>query len=125
MATSRPAHLDTGETISPGAARRLACEAGVIPAVLGGKSQVLDLGRARRFHNEPQRLKALIEHRGCAIEGCDRPGTHMHHPVAWSRGGSTSADGIPLCPWDHQRAHDQRYNLTNLPTGRYTFNRRT
>ena len=34
MGGLKAAHLDTGETISPGAARRLACEAGIIPAVL-------------------------------------------------------------------------------------------
>src|SRR6478609_11111578 len=36
--------LDTGERISPGEARRLACTARVIPAVIGGKSEVLDVG---------------------------------------------------------------------------------
>src|SRR4051812_33969996 len=39
--------LDTGERISAATARRLACEAGIIPAVLGGTSEVLDLGRTR------------------------------------------------------------------------------
>ena len=72
------AQLDTGETISPGLARKLACEAGIIPAVLGGESQVLDLGRKRRFHNSYQRIKASIEQRGCAIEGCDYPPGMCH-----------------------------------------------
>ena len=52
MGGLKAAHLDTGEPISPGHARRLACEARIIPAVLGGKSQVLDLGRAKRFYGE-------------------------------------------------------------------------
>ena len=125
MGGLQAAHLDTGEAISPGAARRLACESRILPAVLGSKSQVLDLGRSKRLYQPPQRLKALIEHRGCAVEGCDRPGTHMHHPTAWSQGGPTNSDGIPLCPWDHRRAHDQRYDMTQLPTGKYTFHRRT
>ena len=30
-----------------------------------------------------------------------------------------------ICPWHHARAHDQRYDLTRLPTGKYTFHRRT
>lgn len=38
---------DTGARISPGAARRMACEAGIIPVVLGGRSEVLDVGRRR------------------------------------------------------------------------------
>ena len=49
----------------------------------------------------------------------------MHHPTAWSEGGPTNSDGIPLCPWDHRRAHDQRYDMTQLPTGKYTFHMRT
>ena len=78
----KAARLDTGETISAGLARRLACEAGIIPAVLGGKSQVLDLGRTRRFHTEAQRIAKTLEHGGCTAEGCDWPPglCHLHHP---------------------------------------------
>ncbi|WP_203918477.1 DUF222 domain-containing protein, partial [Rugosimonospora africana] len=39
------ATLDDGTVFSPAAARRLACDAGIIPAVLGGTGQVLDVGR--------------------------------------------------------------------------------
>ena len=95
----KAARLDTGEPIAPGTARRLACEAKILPTVLGTRSEVLDLGRSKRLYQPPQRLKALIEHRGCAVVGCDRPGTHMHHPTAWSEGGPTNSDGIPLCRW--------------------------
>ncbi len=40
-----PALLDTGDPITADQARKLACEAGIIPIVLGGKSEILDLGR--------------------------------------------------------------------------------
>ncbi|HZJ06882.1 MAG TPA: DUF222 domain-containing protein, partial [Nocardioidaceae bacterium] len=50
------AGLDTGGYISAGQARRLGCQTGVIPAVLGSDSHVLDLGRTCRFHDEPQRI---------------------------------------------------------------------
>jgi hypothetical protein len=59
----KAAQLDTGEELSPGAARRLACEARITPAVLGGRSQVLDQGRAARFHTEVQRTAKTIEAR--------------------------------------------------------------
>ena len=39
------ARLGTGEPITAGEARRLACTAALVPAVLGSKSEVLDLGR--------------------------------------------------------------------------------
>src|SRR3954470_734437 len=79
----KAAQLDTGHTLSASLARRLACEAGIIPAVLGGRSQVLDLGRKRRFHTEAQRIAKTIESRGCAVEGCDYPpgSCHLHHPI--------------------------------------------
>jgi hypothetical protein len=30
-----------------------------------------------------------------------------------------------ICPPHHARAHDTRYEMTKLPTGRYSFDRRT
>ena len=44
-----PALLDTGDPITADQARKLACEAGIIPMVLGGNSEILDLGRSRRL----------------------------------------------------------------------------
>ena len=52
----RAAGLDTGDLVSAAEARRLACGAGLVPAVLGGRSQVLDLGRTRRLFSEAQRM---------------------------------------------------------------------
>jgi hypothetical protein len=53
MGSLKAAHLDTGESISPGQARRLACAAGIIPAVLGGESEVLDLSRKSASTRKP------------------------------------------------------------------------
>ena len=69
----RAAHLDTGQVISPGAARRLAAQAGVIPAVLGSDGEVLDLGSRHRFQQRQQRLALVVQQRGtCAVRGCTR-----------------------------------------------------
>jgi hypothetical protein len=127
MGDLKAAKLDTGEHISAGLARRIACEAGIIPAVLGGRSEVLDLGRSKRFHSRAQRIKATIEQGGCLEEGCDAPPafTQMHHPTPWSRGGRTDADGWMLCPSAHRRAHDLRYAHERLPNGKVRFHRRT
>src|SRR4051794_3810050 len=61
--------LDTGEKISAATARRLACEAGLIPAGLGGNSEVLDLGRTRRFHPKAQRTAIGVRAKGCTQPG--------------------------------------------------------
>jgi hypothetical protein len=126
------ASLDTGEAISASLARRLACEAGLIPAVyrrvMGGRSVVLDMGRRTRFHTEHQRIALGIEAGGCSAEGCDRPPgwCHAHHETPWSEGGSTSvANGRLLCPFHHTTAHDDRYDGRRLPDGQVRFHRRS
>lgn len=126
------ARLDTGEEISAGLARRLACEAGIVPVVVrrlvDGPSVVLDMGRRRRLHDQHQRLALAIEQTGCTVENCDRPAgwCHAHHEVAWSDGGHTSlANGRLLCPFHHGRAHSPRYDLSPLPDGKIRFHRRT
>ncbi|WP_279236436.1 HNH endonuclease signature motif containing protein [Nocardioides sp. SR21] len=118
--------LDTGERISPGATRRLLCEAEVIPVVLGGDSQPLDVGRGRRLHTKAQRYAMVVRDRGCRAEGCDRTHTlQAHHQIAWAHGGHTNLDNaVTLCHWHHQRAHDTTYDTTYLPNGDVTFHRR-
>jgi hypothetical protein len=122
------AGLDTGERISAAEARRLACEAGIIPVVLGGRSEPLDVGRTRRFHTRAQRVAIGLRDGGCAADGCDWPPgmCHVHHQTPWSRGGRTNvADAMMLCPRHHTIAHDARYQLKTGPTGKVTFTRRT
>ncbi len=120
--------LDDGGRISATQVRRLACEAGIIPTVLGGQSQPLDVGRKRRFHTEPQRIALAIRDRGCTAEGCDYPPglCHAHHHVPWSTGGDTSVtNGRLLCPRHHAMAHDPRLQTTRLGTGKLRFTPRT
>ncbi len=45
--------IDTGERLSAGEARRIACNAGILPAVLNGKSVPLDLGSTSVVHRNP------------------------------------------------------------------------
>jgi hypothetical protein len=126
--SDKAAVLDTGEHLSAATGRRLACEAGIIPAVLGGKSQPLDLGRKARFHNETQRIALMLRHRGCAVAGCDCPPgmCHAHHKKPWAKGGTTTLDdAVLLCPRHHTLAHDSRYQMKTDKHGRVTFSRRT
>jgi hypothetical protein len=100
--------LDTGERISPAAVRRLACDAKVIPAVLGGQGQVLDVGRERRLFSGPLRRALAIRDGGCAFPSCDRPAKycHAHHPTSWLDGGPTClANGVLLCHFHHLVVH--------------------
>jgi hypothetical protein len=129
LGAEQAATLDTGERISGAEARRLACEAGIIPAVLGGTSQPLDVGRKRRFHSEAQRIAIGLRDQGCCADGCDWPPgmCHIHHDeISWANGGGTSVSkGRMLCPRHHTLAHDGRYQLKTAKNGRVTFSRRT
>jgi hypothetical protein len=123
-------HTDAraGESITSAQARRLACNANIIPAVLGGDSEVLDLGRARRLFTAAQRRALLLRDRTCRAEGCDIPGTwsEAHHWVAWQAGGDTDLDnGVLLCSHHHHRAHDPAYEAERMGNGDVRFNRRT
>jgi hypothetical protein len=120
------ATLDTGSHVSAGATRGLACHAGVVPAVLGGESQVLDLGRTSRLHTDAQRQAVAIRYDSCAAEGCERPfgWREFHQVVPWSQGGPTDlANALPLCGRHHGKVHDPRYTAT-LETGENRFRRR-
>ena len=122
------ADLATGDRITATEARRLACTAEILPVVLGGKGEVLDLGRARRLFSPAQRKAMAIRDRRCRTEGCSIPAAwcEAHHLRPWSQGGRTDlADGVLLCPWHHHRAHDPRYTADRLPNGDYRFTRRT
>ena len=120
--------LGDGTRITAAEARRLACNAGIIPAVLGGKSEVLDLGRSRRLYNTAQRQAMAIGHPTCRAEGCTIPADWCeghHFTQSWVDGGKTNLkDGKLFCPWDHHRAHDNRYIATLLPNGDVRFTRR-
>jgi hypothetical protein len=120
----------TGVDLSGGAGRRLACAAGVIPAMLDGGSRVLDLGRRSRLATSAQRLAKLIEQDGfCAIEECDRPASwaDAHHwKKPWAEGGTTNLDDLILvCPRHHTIAHLPGRTVRPVEGGGYRIHHQT
>jgi hypothetical protein len=102
------ATLDTGAQLSPEAVRRIACDCGVIPAVLDGVGVPLDVGRERRLITGTLRRALVLRDRGCAFPGCDRPPRWCqgHHVIHWLDGGSTSLDNsVLLCGHHHRLIH--------------------
>ncbi|NYG53931.1 HNH endonuclease signature motif containing protein [Nocardioides perillae] len=110
-----PATLSTGTRITAAKARLWACGAAIVPVVLGGASQPLDVGRTRRYFTKTQRLTLARLQGGCTADGCDWPPSmcHAHHRTPWHAGGKTDlAEGYLLCPRHHARAHDPAYETT-------------
>jgi hypothetical protein len=128
LAEHATALLDDGSPMSAGQARRLACEAGIIPVVLDSKSQPLDIGRAARLFTKAQRIALGLRDGGCTAKGCETSasGCHAHHDDPWSRLGLTDlANGRLLCPRHHRLAHDSRYAMTIHADNKVTYARRT
>ncbi len=106
------ASLDTGSELSIGEVRRIACGAGLLPAVLGGDSLPVDLGRSSRLFTQNQRTALATVYDECAGQGCDRPYAwcELHHEKPWSEGGRTDLrDAVPVCGFHHRRLHDPRF----------------
>ena len=122
------AQTSTGEKMTAGQARRLACQAGLRAAVLGTTSEVLDLGRESRLFSPAQRIAMEIRDKTCTQVDCTMPAAYCeaHHPRPWSEGGHTNLDGDGklLCPFHHHRAHDPGWITHHHPNGSTTFTRR-
>ncbi|GGK67793.1 hypothetical protein GCM10011509_15200 [Ornithinimicrobium pekingense] len=109
-----------GDLLSAAQVRQAACEAEVIPVILGGESQVLDLGRARRLAS-PEQVKALyLRDGGCTFPGCTVPAqwTIAHHDPWWSHGGATDLDKLALlCERHHTHVHQNDLRASIDATG--------
>lgn len=106
--------LDTGEQLSPAAVSRLACDAEIIPAVLGADSMPLDLGRKQRLFTPAQRRALILRDGGCAFPGCDRPPawTEAHHITHWINGGASDLNnGVLLCRFHHRLIHKGHWKV--------------
>ncbi len=108
----------------PAQLRELACDAAVLPAVLGDQGQVLDLGRAQRTFTAAQRRALTIRDRGCTFPGCTVPATwcEAHHVIPWHQGGTTDlSNGALCCLFHHTLADNSTWDIdtsTGIPLWR-------
>ena len=94
--------------------RKIACDADIIPVVLGGQGRILDVGRASRVFPPHIRKAITARDRGCAFPQCTIPAPwcEAHHINYWSRGGSTGAgNGALLCSHHHHVIHKEQWTI--------------
>jgi len=107
-----------GVEVPVATARRLCCDAEVIPVVLGGPSEVLDVGRTRRTATKPQRDALAAIYRTCAHPDCHVAfdACRIHHIDEWvrDRGPTDLANLIPLCELagHHHQVHEGGWTIT-------------
>ena len=123
------ATTSTGDRVTAEQARRLACQARIIPVVLGRKGEVLDLGRSARLFSPAQRKAMAIRDKQCTDRGLQRPRRLVRGPpleTALVPGGRTDlADGKLLCSFHHHRAHDPAWETHHHSNGTDQLHRRT
>ena len=111
---ARNAGLIGDEYVSAAEARRVACDAHVIPAVLGTKSQPLDVASPSYVVPAHIRRALVLRDRGCTHPGCDRPAAacHSHHVESWVDGGETKLINLALvCQSHHLLVHASEWEI--------------
>ena len=96
--------------ITAGAARRLACEYGIIPAVLGTESQILDLGVPNRLATPKQRFNIALRDGGCLFPGCDLPAVPLRRApptaLASTAARPPNTTSTRFCTFHHHQVHE-------------------
>ncbi|MGH3514606.1 MAG: DUF222 domain-containing protein [Pseudonocardiaceae bacterium] len=108
------ASLALGGPINADIARRIACDAQVIPVVLGSRGEPLDVGRASHTIPTAIRRAVIVRDRGCAFPGCSIPARwcEIHHIVHWADYGPTSVGNcVALCGRHHKLLHHSRWRI--------------
>jgi hypothetical protein len=113
------ATLESGAALCPHAARRLACDADILPIVLNGDSVPMDLGRSRRVVSTTQRVALIARDKGCAYPDCAAPASwcDAHHVRHWLHGGPTDLSNLVLlCRKHHRILHNSDWHVSINPT---------
>ncbi len=111
---------EADRSIDAGTARRLACNANLIPAVLGSDGAPMDVGRVERTFTGSLRAAIVLRDRHCTFPGCDRPPSWCegHHIIPWWAGGDTAkTNGTLLCSRHHHVVHSRGYLATVTESG--------
>ncbi len=114
---------EAGVLLAPETVRRLACDAAILPAVMGGEGEVVDLGRLKRLFTAGQTRRLWLRDRHCTYPGCDMPAQWCdgHHLVHWADHGRSDLENAALlCERHHTVVHTRRYagQVVHDPGGR-------
>ncbi|WP_051470676.1 HNH endonuclease signature motif containing protein [Arthrobacter sp. 35/47] len=110
-------HAVFAHQLSARSIRELACDADIIPIVLGGEGQILDLGRTRRLFPAYLRRALVARDKGCAFPDCTVPATwcEAHHIIPWATGGTTTlSDGVLVCSRHHHVLHENDWTVESI-----------
>ncbi|WP_426565665.1 DUF222 domain-containing protein [Angustibacter sp. McL0619] len=107
----QPATLPDGTALSSEALANLACDADLVPILVDGVGNPLDVGDTQRLFPPRQRTAIAHRDRHCSYPGCQAPPAwcQAHHIVPFGAGGATSVEnGTLLCGRHHRHVHATR-----------------
>ena len=116
--------LEDGCALAPETARRLACDAAIIP-LLEHDGEPLSIGRKTQSIPPAIRRALKARDRCCRFPGCGLAGyLQAHHITFWAKGGETSLINLLLLCWFHHRAvHEGGYRIERDHDDKLMFRR--
>ncbi len=122
--TPNDINLD-GRWLIPHAARRLACDAGLLVVEEDEVGNVLNIGRRSRIIPPAMSRALAIRDGGCQFPGCcEKRYVEGHHIKHWADGGETKLDNlVTLCRYHHRELHKGSFFLALKPADHLLANK--
>lgn len=121
--SAAPAELQGVGPISTETARRLCCDATIVPIVQDSDGTILNVGRKRR--TVPPAVRRALQQREqrCDFPCCEhRRYIEAHHIEHWADGGATSLKNTAmLCGFHHRQVHEGRCRIERNSAGVLVF----
>jgi hypothetical protein len=117
------AEVDGGEPLAAETARRICCDASLIP-LLERAGKPLSVGRKTRAIPTALRRALRSRDHGCRFPGCSQHRwVDAHHIEHWAHGGDTSMDNlVQLCRHHHRLVHEGGFSVERR-AGNFVFRR--
>lgn len=114
--------LSDGTLLATDTARRLACDAAIVP-LLERVGRPLSVGRKTRTVPPALNRALASRDRGCRFPGCTNRHVDAHHVHHWAHGGTTNLDNlVQLCRHHHRLLHEGGYTVETSGPG-FVFRR--
>jgi hypothetical protein len=109
--------------LSPATARRLCCDASLVPVLEDTSGNVLNIGRKTRAIPPSIRRALQIRDHGCRFPGCcESRFVDAHHVQHWCDGGETRLDNLVLlCRHHHRLLHQDGYEIVKHGNQQFEF----
>jgi hypothetical protein len=112
-----------GTCVTSHAARRLACDCGVVEVATDNQGIQLSVGRRRRTIPGPMKKALIRRDVTCRFPGCcARVFLEGHHIEHWIDGGETKlVNMLSLCTWHHRFVHEYGFSTSIKSNGELVF----